>query len=268
MAQDALEAPAGGGRICLPEIDLNRDAILLDIDGTLLDIASTPADVCVPDQLRGSLERLVSRPDVALALVSGRMLASIDSLFAPLKAAAVGCHGAQIRRWPDARIEEQVPPLPEAVRRVFSDIEAQVPRIRMEDKQYALSFHYRNAPEREAELCALLQERLVPFRSEYTIMRGKAVFEIVQGSCNKGEALRALMLRPPFHGRRPVFVGDDITDTFAFAVLGEWSGIGVSVGRRIPGADFMADTPRSVRRWLSRLADCNGDETNGHRAGP
>src|SRR5579862_6057913 len=84
----ALPAPQ------ITEISLTRDAFLLDIDGTLLDIAPTPESVHVPAPLKATLAILQQSTDGALALVSGRPLSAIDQLFAPLSLAAIGCHGA------------------------------------------------------------------------------------------------------------------------------------------------------------------------------
>ncbi|MGC1352232.1 MAG: trehalose-phosphatase, partial [Xanthobacteraceae bacterium] len=70
--------------------DLRECAILLDIDGTILDIAPTPRQVSVPSELRHTLARLQDLTGGALALVSGRPLADIDLIFSPLQLAANG----------------------------------------------------------------------------------------------------------------------------------------------------------------------------------
>ncbi|MEJ1968375.1 MAG: trehalose-phosphatase [Rhizomicrobium sp.] len=90
--------------IRLPAPDLDRTALFLDIDGTLLDIAPTPDSVCVPQALVDDLARLRARCSGALALVSGRTLEDIDRLFAPLRFPAAGAHGTQVRPDPNAPI--------------------------------------------------------------------------------------------------------------------------------------------------------------------
>src|SRR6187200_1084575 len=69
---------------------LSETAILLDIDGTLLDLAPTPREVWVPPGLAKTLERLHQRTGGALALVSGRSLNDIDLIFAPKQFPGVG----------------------------------------------------------------------------------------------------------------------------------------------------------------------------------
>lgn len=246
-----------------PEIDSARDAILLDVDGTILDIAAAPQDVHVPAPLRRSLARLIASTNGATALVSGRTLATLDSLFAPLRIAAIGCHGAEIRRSPHGANQTRVSPLPATLRLALSDIHDLEPRIRIEDKTFALAFHFRGARDREEDLLALLRRRITPFAGEYALLHGKSVFEVRPRTCNKGEALRALMQSSPFTGRRPVFFGDDKTDEDAFAVLPEFAGLGVTVGRRAQNAAFMVHTPHDVRRWLAALAENIDGTTDG-----
>src|ERR1700738_2076628 len=77
---------------------LDQCAVLLDIDGTLLDLAPTPREVWVPPGLATTLHRLLHKTSGALALVSGRSLNDIDLIFAPELFPAVGGHGGEIGR--------------------------------------------------------------------------------------------------------------------------------------------------------------------------
>ena len=88
---------------------LSETAVLLDIDGTLLDLAPTPREVWVPPGLSKTLNRLLQRTGGALALVSGRSLNDIDLIFAPDQFPAVGGHGAEMRIRGD---DEAVSPAP------------------------------------------------------------------------------------------------------------------------------------------------------------
>src|SRR5260221_2017499 len=76
---------------------MDECAILLDIDGTLLDLAPTPREVWVPPGLARTLNGLLEKTAGALALVSGRSLNDIDLIFAPEQFPAVGGHGAEMR---------------------------------------------------------------------------------------------------------------------------------------------------------------------------
>src|SRR5260370_7255494 len=76
----------------------DRWALFLDVDGTLVAIAPTPEAVRVEPRLLPLLERLSKASDGALALVSGRSLSGIDTLFRPLLLPAAGLHGWERRR--------------------------------------------------------------------------------------------------------------------------------------------------------------------------
>ena len=62
------------------------------------------------------------------------------------------------------------------------------------------------------------------------------------------------MTQPPFRGRRPIFIGDDVTDLSVFAIMPELNGISISVGQIVAGVDFCFDQPADVRRWLDETA--------------
>jgi trehalose 6-phosphate phosphatase len=236
-------------------VDLHEVAILLDVDGTLLDLAATPREVYVPPALRETLGLLLHKTDGALALVSGRPLADLDMIFAPLQLPAVGGHGAEIRATPKGRADRgRAKPMSEKVRRRFATVAAASQGILVEDKGYSIALHYRLAPEMEAyvhKAVAAISEELP---ESFELLPGKAVIEIKLAGFDKGTAVRSLMRRKPFAGRRPVFVGDDTTDEAAFAVLPELDGVGISVGRRVPGVATCFDAPADVRMWLQQIS--------------
>ncbi len=244
-----------GNSDALPQLDAQRDALVLDIDGTIIDIAPTPESVIVPESLKLSLSRLCETLGGALALSSGRTIAAIDELFAPLKFVAAGCHGAELRLDPHTPLQHCAAPLSSAEKAVFAEIGKLDPRIRTEDKVYTFAIHYRSAPELEDTLFAMVNTRVHELESNLEVMSGKAVIEIKEPGFNKGTGLRRIMEIAPFAGRRPVFLGDDVTDEDAFAVLPEFSGLGISVGRLLPGASCTVRSPADVRDWLARMAD-------------
>lgn len=241
----------------LDALDLTQSAILLDVDGTLLDIAATPFDVRVPDDLRDCLKRLGQRMGGALGLISGRPLADIDRLFAPLRLPAIGGHGAEIRPLAEtAGTRLHAAPLDPEIRRRFSEIARLDPGILIEDKGYSIAIHYRLAPKAAGDVIKAVATICEENAGRgLSILPGKAVIEIKPGGFDKGTGLQELMMHPPFRGRRPVFVGDDVTDEAAFAVLPRFSGIGISVGGFVPGASFNFDNPKDVRLWLQRLSE-------------
>ncbi len=229
--------------------------MFLDVDGTLLAIAEDPARVRVGERLRRLLGRLAPRLDGALALISGRSLADLDRLFRPLRLAASGQHGAELR---DASGRIRRLAAPAAVGSIAGALRAFAathPGVILEDKGHSLALHYRRVPEVREEARALV-ERLVDGRGDLKVLHGKMVFEIKARDVDKGRAIASFMGMPPFRGRRPVFLGDDATDEEGFPVVNRMDGISVRVGRDggPTAARYRLADVAAVIDWLDRVA--------------
>jgi len=234
-------------------LDLTAIALLLDFDGTLVDIAPTPDAVHVPDELCRSLARLLARTGGALALVSGRPISALDRLFSPLKLPIVGGHGAETRVRDE--VVDTVAPLPAPLRQELARAAAFDPGILVEDKRYSVALHYRNAPAQAERLRRHIDAALVSFANEtIDVLPGKALYEVKRPGATKGEAVRQLMTHAPFKGRKPVFVGDDVTDASVFAILPALDGIGFSVDVEFDNSAGIFQSPAVVRRALQTLA--------------
>ncbi|MFZ0608136.1 MAG: trehalose-phosphatase [Xanthobacteraceae bacterium] len=236
--------------------DLRRCAMLLDIDGTILDLAPSPQQVWVPTGLRQTLARLHALTGGALALVSGRPLRDIDLIFSPLELAAIGGHGAELRATANAAPVMRAKPLDAALKRRLAAIAELGPGILAEDKGYSLALHFRLAPERAEAVRAAVDKvcaGLAP--GEVDVLPGKLVVEIKQPGINKANAVCELMTYPPFAERNPIFIGDDLTDEPVFGVISQFGGLGFSVGRIVPDVNGHFEKPESVRAWLARIAD-------------
>ncbi len=200
------------------------------------------------------LDRLYFALGGALAIVSGRRIEDIDRLFAPLRLPASGIHGAQWRGQADGAIADRGgPDIPAAARRAIHAVAARHPGVFVEDKGKALAVHWRAAQERAAALWDEL-DAAIGTTPQLAIMRGHCVFEIKSPSTSKGDAVRAFMQIAPFAGRRPVFIGDDVTDIAGIAAAKALGGRAFSVGRRLDGADGVFAAPAEVRAWLADLA--------------
>lgn len=233
-------------------LDPRAIALLLDVDGTLLDIASTPEAVQVPDDLRSSLQQLIKTTGGALALVSGRLIENLDDLFSPLRFSAIGAHGAQMRVGATA-IDRGVQPLPQNLRKRLAEAVAWGALV--EDKTYSLALHYRLAPELKKRLEKFAEETIAQYPGEaIEIEPNKMVIEIKRRAVDKGGAVCALMTHSPFAGRVPVFIGDDLTDQSVFSVLPNMGGKGFSVGEKFAGLSGMFMSPAQVRDALHELA--------------
>lgn len=233
-------------------LDPATHAFFLDVDGTLIDIAPRPDAVVVPNGLPDTLSALAARAEGALALVSGRSLASLDDLFGAGRFAAAGVHGADIRL-SAGRPSERAPGLDEALRRDLSTTAAEFDGVLAEDKENAVAIHYRARPEIAPVLKRALVE-VIGRRQGIEIMPGHCVFEVRRQGIDKGAAVGRFMASAPFAGRRPVFIGDDVTDEAGFRAVNSAGGIAVAVGTPRDGAQALLPDPRSVRALLTHLA--------------
>jgi trehalose 6-phosphate phosphatase len=236
---------------------LSEIAILLDIDGTLLELKPTPREVYAPPGLSKTLNGLLEKTSGALALVSGRSLNDIDLIFAPDQFPAVGGHGAEMRLAVDTdAVATRAPPLDKELKRRLATVAKLSPGILLEDKGYSLALHYRLAPHAEKaiyEAVSLIRADLP--NAPIEVLPGKFVCEIKHSGFTKATGVRELMTLSPFKGRRPLFIGDDVTDETVFAILPDFDGLAFSVGRRAQGVAGHFDAPSDVREFLARLLD-------------
>ncbi|MGB3719007.1 MAG: trehalose-phosphatase [Hyphomicrobiaceae bacterium] len=237
-----------------PEINPETDALFLDLDGTMIDIAPHPDDVVAPRQLICSLARLSDEFSGAIAIISGRPIAALDALLEPLLLPAAGVHGAEIRFEQGQRaVERAAPSIPNGVRWLLAPL-SEIPGVVIEDKTTAIAVHFRQAPEAEERVREVVEKAVKAHEAdELAIVPGKYVYEIKHARFSKGTAVAEFMSRPPWAGRRPVFIGDDVTDEAAFAVLPRWNGEGLAVGQDRPGARARFANAAEVRQWLASL---------------
>jgi trehalose 6-phosphate phosphatase len=235
---------------------LTGHALYLDVDGTLLDLALTPESVTVPVGLLEILERLSAKLEGAVAFVSGRPIAAIDRLFRPLQLAAIGVHGGEMRP-PGGRIcvdERMTGELQAAVPALRAGV-SRLPGVILEDKRFAIALHYRQAPVRGREVLRLAELVAHSLGGEFGVLLGKCVVEIRPRHLTKGAALRRLMEFPPFHGRTPIFAGDDTADEDAFEEVNRLGGVSVRVGDGAPtAAGYQLPGPEQLRGWLLEIA--------------
>ncbi|MCK9367670.1 MAG: trehalose-phosphatase [Metallibacterium scheffleri] len=233
-----------------------RWALFLDVDGTLLDFALRPDLVRVEWPLNGHLRELHRALHGALALVSGREVADLQRLFAPLQISLVGLHGLE-QSLVGSSYQRLWHQRSEQIARLRADadaIAARLPGVHVEHKGPCVALHCREAPSRMAEMSAAAQ-MLAEQLPGYTTLRGYEVCEIKPAQADKGMAVAALLEREPFAACRPVYLGDDHTDEPALRVVRERGGLAVAVGGRVSGAaTHVLPYPHAVRQWLAQLA--------------
>jgi trehalose 6-phosphate phosphatase len=226
-------------------------AFFLDFDGTLVDIAATPDSVDPGPAEIGLLAKLMQATQGAVALVSGRSIARMDELFAPLVLPAAGQHGAERRDAQGRRHRHRFPA--HALRPVAGGIRSFAARHRglvFEDKGESVALHYRLAPELAGAAYEAVREAAAPLGDAVEVQTGKMVVELKPAGCDKGAAIETFMREPPFAGRVPVFLGDDVTDEHGFRVVNRLGGHSVKVGDGDSAARWRLENPAAARAWL------------------
>lgn len=237
--------PASSGHWCL----------FLDVDGTLLEIAPTPDSVTVDAQLKRLLADAALALDGALALVSGRTIATLDRLFDPQRWPAAGMHGLE-RRDANGRLHRCAPTgqRVDEARRTLLDVAARNPGVLLEDKGASFAVHYRAVPAIESALRRAMADAAAMLAPDYQLLDGRLVFELKPASATKADAVSAFMMEAPFAGRRPIYVGDDVTDLDGFAAVERVGGLSVAVGDEVPAQQRVA-SPRDVRALMADLSE-------------
>jgi trehalose 6-phosphate phosphatase len=228
--------------------------LFLDVDGTLIELTDTPFDTQASGELKALLKEVSERLSGALALVSGRSIEYLDILFAPLRLPSAGLHGVERRKasgvmhgasFRDSQLDR--------ARAALAALVEAHPGTLLEDKGRTVTVHYRMAPQFEPAVAESVLGIAATLGTNYHVQAGNMMLEIKPRGFTKGGAIRAFMLEPPFSGRTPVFVGDDLTDLDGFRVVETYGGISIGVGDRVQGQCHL-DDPGAVRGWLEGIA--------------
>ena len=249
--------------------DPARSAVLLDVDGTLAPIVRHPGDATVPEAVRSLLIAVAKRYGV-VACVSGRRAADARRIVSIGSIAYIGAHGGELLR-PGGVTPEVDRALEEWTRRVqdFARDADTAPlsrlRVRLEDKESIVAFHWRGTPDEAAARDAVDE---LANRAEAVGLSthwGRKVLEIRPPvKMDKGIGIRRL-LREADVGAA-LYAGDDATDLDAFDALDDLAAQGrlefvVRVGVRseegpadiVERADVVLEGPSELRALLEAL---------------
>ena len=227
-------------------------AYFLDLDGTLVDIAATPGAICVGEPLLLLLEQLRLSSGGAVALISGRALSDLDQHLGALRLPSAGQYGLE-RRDAAGRLwlHAPAPQAKQLLREALQPWLARHSGLLLEDKGLTLALHYRQAPRLAAQAHGIMARLLARSGSELQVHKGKYLVEAKPAGFDKGTAIAEYLAEPPYAGRRPVFIGDDLSDESGFALVNQIQGISIKVGAGKSCAQHRLPDVAAVLDWLS-----------------
>ncbi|MDI9618865.1 trehalose-phosphatase [Methanothermobacter sp.] len=198
----------------------SRTAIITDIDGTISEIAPTPSEARVDEEMREVLRRISERYSL-LAFISGRPVHEALRMVGVQDAIYVGNHGLEYiinGRYKRFReVEEYIP----IIRKCALKLKEKSPdeNIIFEDKGICYSIHYRQCTDPE-----LTEKRIMDILREMSESRGirvdhgRMLVELKPPvEYNKGFIVRKIIEESDVSSA--VYLGDDVTDADAFREL-------------------------------------------------
>lgn len=236
-------------------LDRDRIALLLDIDGTLVDSITGPELLCADDDLRTLLVDLHDMLEGALCLVTGRSLAKADEIFGDIEMPTFGFYGLERRitaRGPK-ELSSTPPSLPLASAQAKARLRG-IPDLIFQSIGALFAVDTRFAPTAKADVERALTEVLPIAGDHYVVVVGHRVIELAPVWAVKGLAIEAIMKDPPFQGRFPIFIGDDAPDESGFGVVNQMGGVSIRVNPQGPtAARHIVSGVSDVRRLLETL---------------
>lgn len=230
--------------------------LLLDYDGTLKPFVNTPdPKAAAPSKaLKTILQNLAQLPETQVCIISGRTKTALENWFGRMPLTLVAEHGA----WTKQNGTWQREPLTmdehkAVLRPVLEHYIERTPGAKLEEKDVALVWHYRNVPPELAYARNLsLRHELgnLLAGTDIGMFSGNKIIEIKPKSIQKGNIVRRLLGDSP-----PEFIlcaGDDYTDEDMFQVLPAHA-FGIKIGPQDTHARFQLTSLDTLRNILKRL---------------
>ena len=236
----------------VPPVPSSEWCYFLDVDGTLIEIADSPDAVHVDTALLDLIARLHQKTGGAVALISGRAIMDLDQRLGALRLPVAGQHGLE-RRDVAGRLRTHVAPQAarHAIQLALAPVLARHPGLLLEDKGMTLALHYRKVPHLAAYARRLIARLTRSAGAGLEVQYGKCVAEVKPSGVDKGTAVADYLQEPPFRGRRPVFIGDDLNDEHGFAKVNALDGVSIRVGNGRSCARYRLPDVTAVRHWLA-----------------
>lgn len=231
--------------------------ILLDYDGTLVDFEPIPDMAKPSSQLLESLRTIACKPGTEVIVISGRRQFDIDNFLGDLPINIIAEHGAMIKEggiWKKQIIDYGL--WKDTVLPIFDRITLTCPNSFVEEKQFSLTWHYRNAQsesghEHSRELIRALRDSACSYNLR--IIDGNKIVEVLSKDIDKGKAVRKVLEQKKYD--YVLSIGDDQTDEDMFCALSDYNNAyTIKVGKGITFAKYRLTSVSEVLNLLEHLS--------------
>lgn len=240
--------------------------VACDYDGTLAPIVSIPSDARADRESLVALRALAHLPSTHVAVISGRSLSDLSEMLGETDGIhLVGSHGSEFDVGFAEEISKEAKDLRDRVLEQLERVAELGGGFGIEAKPASIAFHYRNASkEKAAEAVEMIESGCASWEGVH-VKHGKMVIELGVVNTNKGDALETLRKR--LGASACLFMGDDVTDEDAFAML-TGPDVGIKVGPGASAASYRVGDTHDIAKLLARVTQLRQEWAAGADATP
>jgi len=232
--------------------------LFLDYDGTLVGFKAIPEQAKPDDELKALLRELTADSNNTIVLISGRDPKILDGWFADISGLNfVASHGLWLKtptqNWVMTAALDNG--WKESIRPILEHYADRMPGALVEEKEYALSLHYRRCnPDMVGMKINELKETLVSMVKSSSLMlqEGSKVLEIKDSRVNKGITTKLLIDQQ--HYDFILGAGDDLTDEDIFRALPK-TAFSIKIGLAKTTAGYRTKSWQTMRKMLKKLVE-------------
>jgi trehalose 6-phosphate phosphatase len=236
--------------------------LFLDYDGTLSDFAPNPDVIESKPVVVELIRHLSQHPQLRVSVISGRRLEHVKKLVPLSGILLAGSYGIEICTQEGEEIYRAdfgiIRPVLDWIKPRWDALINGKEGFYLEDKGWSLAIHARFADIDQAlRVLSFAREftNEIDHKEHFRVLGGHKFLEIGPITAHKGETVRYLLDRYPYHRALPVYIGDDDKDEEAFEVVLAAGGYAIQVAseERSTLASGRLQNPDAVIDWLKKL---------------
>lgn len=243
--------------IDLPGPDIS---LLLDFDGTLVDLAADPMAIKVDRLLIETLEKILCLGHVRLAIVTGRQINVLDDFMGLPGLAVSGNHGTEFRPPGSELVTRRALPMPAELKESIASLCRKYGAV-FEDKRETAVAHVRSAD--DVHPLATAMNAVAPLTQDYILWETGFSIEILRRGFSKVTGVTDMLATRIFKDRPAIYIGDDAE---TYPGLSALAAMNVSLCPVGPGKETGLHAPRDVHEFLDKIACGHANQRHAARS--